>query len=180
MHHCREALASGDAVFDVGAWQSEVLWALHRVGFASLAGCDTDSRVARMPGARTIRYISADFFDLPLAPASLGALSCLSVLEHGVDVGAFLERSARLVRPGGRVLITTDYWPDPISTDGLEAFGRPWKIFSRADVESLIDAAARWGLRPDGPVALDAAEEAPISWNGRRYTFVWLAFVRER
>ena len=179
VHHCRATLAAGDPVYDVGAWQSEVSWALRQAGFSRLAGCDTDPRVVRMPGARPIRYVAADFFDVDLAPASLGAITCLSVIEHGVDVEAFLERCARALRRDGRMLITTDYWPEPVGTDGLDAFGRSWHVFSRSDAEALIATASRHGLEPDGPVSLEA-RDAPIAWNNRHYTFLWLAFRNTR
>ena len=166
------------AVFDIGAWQSEVLWALHRAGFRRLAGCDTDPRVRRMPGVAHITYQQADFFEAALERSSLAAVTCLSVIEHGMDPDAFLARAASLLEPGGRILLTTDYWPEPIDTTGLEAFGRPWRICSRAEAERWLAVARSLGLRPDGAVELDA-ESAPISWNGRSYTFLRLALVSE-
>ena len=174
VHHCLVTVPRDGLVFDVGAWQSEILWALARNGYARLAGCDTDPRVTRMPGARRIAYRVADFFDVTLPAGSAAAITCLSVLEHGVDAEAFLRRSAEALGPGGRLLVTTDYWPDGLDTAGLSAFGRPWTIASRRVVSSWLERAAALGLEPDGPVSLDAAA-APITWNSRSYTFLWLA-----
>jgi len=177
VRHLLATVRPDGLVLDVGAWQSEVLWALRRAGFTSLEGCDTDPRVRRMPGDG-ITYLVGDFFEADVAPRSLAALTCLSVLEHGMDAEAFFSRAAGLLAPGGRLLLTTDYWPQPLDTTGLEAFGRPWHIGSRADAERWIGVAETLGLRPDGPVDLEA-REAPITWNGRSYTFLWLAFAAE-
>lgn len=177
VNHCLETVPKDGTVFDVGAWQSEVLWALRRAGYRDLAGCDTDRRVRRMPGARTIRYVAEDFFTLDWPASSLAALTCLSVIEHGMDAEAFFKRAAGLLKPEGRLLLTTDYWPEQINTEGLSAFGRPWAIASRKNVEEWLDLACGLGLEPDGPISLEA-EDAPISWNYRTYTFLWLALAK--
>jgi SAM-dependent methyltransferase len=173
--HCLETVPLDGAVLDVGAWQSEVLWALGRVGFSALRGCDTDDRVTRMPGQSAIRYEVADFFALEDRPASLGALTCLSVIEHGMDAEGFFSRAAKLLAPGGRLLLTTDYWPTPIDTRGIVAFGRPWTVLSRSGAEGWLELAQSLGLEPDGLVSLEATD-APVTWSGRSYTFLWLAF----
>lgn len=177
VNHCLEAVPKEGAVLDVGAWQSEVLWALRRAGYGNLAGCDTDPRVRRMPGAGTIEYVADDFFALDRPEHSLAALTCLSVIEHGMDAEAFFTRAARLLGPGGRLLLTTDYWPTPIHSEGLSAFGRPWTIASRGTVEAWIAFAGKLGLEPDGPVSLEAGD-APIRWNRRNYTFLCLALAK--
>jgi SAM-dependent methyltransferase len=177
VHHCLATVPRDGLVFDVGAWQSEILWALGRNGYTRLAGCDTDPRVTRMPGARRIDYRVADFFDAALPAGSAAAITCLSVIEHGMDVEAFLLRSAEALGPGGRLLVTTDYWPDGLETAGLSAFGRPWTVASRATVRTWLERAAALGLEPDGPVGLDAAT-APITWNSRSYTFLWMALSK--
>ncbi len=177
--HCLASVPLDGAILDVGAWQSEVLWALRRAGYADLAGCDTDPHVTRMPGAGAIRYEARDFFALEGGESGLAALTCLSVIEHGMDTESFFRRAARLLGPGGRLLLTTDYWPEPIETTGLTAFGRPWTIASRRTVETWIALAATLGFEPDGPVALEAADPC-IRWNDRSYTFLWLALARCR
>lgn len=176
VHHCLETVPREGLVFDIGAHQSEVLWALSRAGYTRLAGCDTDRRVGRMPGSHWIGYTTQDFFTADLAPKSVAALTCLSVMEHGMEPAALFERAAKLLRPGGRLLVTTDYWPDPVETAGIEVYGRPWRIFSRRHIEALLQTAHGLGLDPDGPVDLTAAD-APILWSGRSYTFLWLALA---
>ena len=177
VRQCLAVVPPDGLVFDIGADQSEVLWALSRAGFTRLAGCDTDPRVLRMPGRGRIAYSAADFFAMDLEPGSVNALSCLSVMEHGMDPEALLARAASVLAPEGRLLVTTDYWPERLDTSGVVVYDRPWRVFSRADIEQVMAAARRLGFEPDGPIDLTAAD-APIHWSGRHYTFLWLAFAK--
>ena len=53
-----------------------------------------------------------------LPDASLDAVTCMSVIEHGVPVEAFLRESARVLRPGGRAVPVDRLRPGPAGHDG--------------------------------------------------------------
>ena len=53
-----------------------------------------------------------------------------------------------------------------------------WTLFSREEVQGLIDAAGAHGLEPVGELDFEAAQR-PIKCAGFRYTFAWLA-LRKR
>lgn len=112
-----------------------------------------------------------------LPTASLGALSCLSVLEHGVDVAALAAESARVLAPGGRALVTTDYWPDSPNTVGADHFGLPWRILGRSDLEHLVATFDDAGLVSSETQVPDVAQSV-VRWGGCNYTFAALTFVR--
>lgn len=80
--------------------------------------------------------------------------------------------------PGGYFIASFDYWPDKIETAGERIFGLDWMIFSDRDVSDLISRAKRHGLTPTGPLE-QGATDAPVHFAGRRYTFGWLALVKE-
>lgn len=69
----------------------------HMLGASRLAGADMKSRV------QLVRAIGER---LPFEDASLDVVSCQAALDHFADRGAFMEEAARVVRPGGRVIIS--------------------------------------------------------------------------
>ena len=164
-------------ILDIGAYGSEMLCIMHRLEYAPLTGVDLNPDLGRMPFAKAIRYQVSDFMSTPYADAAFGAITAISVIEHGFRSQPLLKEMARLLKPGGHFIASFDYWPEKIDTTGIEIFGMDWRIFSRADVLEFIDQAKDYGLRPCGEIHLDA-ETPAILWGGKRYTFAWLALQK--
>jgi 2-polyprenyl-6-hydroxyphenyl methylase / 3-demethylubiquinone-9 3-methyltransferase len=56
---------------------------------------------------RTIRYDVGVGEALPYGDASFDAVVCVDVLEHVADLGSVLSETARVLRPGGKLLFDT-------------------------------------------------------------------------
>ena len=166
------------AVLDIGCYGSEVVCSLPQLGYRDVHGLDLDPGVARMPFRDRIDYRVGDFMNPPFAPGSLHAVTAISVIEHGFDRRRLLGAMSRLLAPGGWFVASFDYWPEKIDTRGILLFGMDWTIFSAAEIEALVEEAARFGLQPGGPLKL-AAGERVIHYAGRSYTFGWLALERD-
>jgi SAM-dependent methyltransferase len=164
-------------ILDIGAFASELLVALHRLGFRKLCGVDLNPRLRESPHADTIHYEIADFTQTPFADRSFAALTAISVIEHGFNATALLKETARLLRPGGYFVASFDYWPSKIDTGDTKFFGLDWLIFSEAEVLAFIREARAHGFVPIGEVNA-AASERPVKCAGRKYTFGWLALQR--
>lgn len=164
-------------ILDIGAFGSEITSALLRAGYASLLGLDLNPRLSRMPQRQQIHYAVADFMRAPLASNTCGAITAISVIEHGYQGKTLLAEVARLLRPGGYFIASFDYWPQKLNTAGVRLFGMEWRIFSQAEVLELIAEAARTGLYPVGPLHLEV-ESPTIRWGGRAYTFAWCALQK--
>ena len=160
-------------ILDVGAYASEVLCALHRLGYSNLVGVDLNPDLHLMPYANAIRYEVSDFMHTPFEAESFQAITAISVIEHGFDGHALLSEVSRILRPGGYFIVSFDYWPQKVNTSGVLFFGMDWRIFSEEEVRELLDEARKHELIPTGEIALQAEEKA-ISCAERDYTFAWL------
>lgn len=164
-------------VLDIGCYASEVLVALHRMGYRDLSGIDLNPNVGTMPHADVIRYAVGNFMQTPFADASFQAVTSISVIEHGLNGPALMREMARILRPGGYLLASFDYWPEKVDTSKTKFFGLDWLIFSREDVRRLLEDAAQQGLRPVGDLNFDS-QEKPVSAAGYDYTFGWLVLEK--
>lgn len=172
-----ENLAKNAAILDIGAFSSEMLVSLSKLGFANLHGIDLNPGVLGMPGSDTIQYKVGDFMQTPYPDASFDAITAVSVIEHGYAPERLLAEISRLLKPGGYFLASFDYWPEKIDTTNVKFFGMEWLIFSKDDVQDLIYRAETVGLSPFGHVHYEAG--APlIDCAGKQYTFAWLALKK--
>lgn len=118
-----------------------------------------------------------------LADGALDAITCMSVIEHGVPIEGFLRESARVLRPGGVLCVSTDYDQEPPDTTGRIAYGSEVKIFAPEDIREIVATAHEAGLELVGDLSTSDAlshEERPVHWDrvGLDYTFILLTFRR--
>jgi SAM-dependent methyltransferase len=165
-------------ILDIGAYASELVCVLHRLGFTNLRGVDLNPDVRHMPFARTIHYEVANFMRTSFENESFQAITAISVIEHGFQSQALLLEVSRLLRPGGYFIASFDYWPQKVDTTGVLVFGMDWRIFSAEEVLQFIEEARAYGLASAGEVDLHALE-APIAYAKRRYTFAWLVLRKD-
>jgi SAM-dependent methyltransferase len=168
------------SVLEMGSTQySKLLPWLYLYGYRSLVGIDLvyDAPILADP----IVYQPMDLTATTFPDASFDAIACLSVIEHGVDLATFARESARLLRPGGILVASTDYWQEPVDTRGQEAYGVPIRILTPADMTGLADAATAAGLRELRPFD-PTCDERVVYWErfGLDYTFATVAFERPR
>lgn len=165
------------AILDLGAYASEILCILHRLGYSNLAGIDLNPDITRMPYCRKIRYLNGNFLQTPFGQATFSAITAISVIEHGFQAENLLQEISRLLMPGGYFIASVDYWPTKIDTNGVQVFDLDWVIFSENEIEKLFDLARSFGFTAVG--AMDyRAQDAVVKWNNREYTFAWLVLQK--
>ena len=177
LNFIQQQLKKNEPILDIGCYASEVIVALHKLGFSDLTGADLNPGLHKMPFADAIRYETTNFMQTKFADGSFKAITSISVIEHGFDGHALLKEMSRLLQPGGYFMASFDYWPDKIDTTGVKFFNMDWQIFSRQEVAAFVELAATFGLAPVGGVD-DEGKDAPVECGGKKYTFGWLAFQK--
>lgn len=124
-------LTDGLRVLDAGCGLGSHLHLLAGTHRLDLIGLDLDAdrlrrAGAEVPGAALARAAIAR---LPLADASVDRVLASEVLEHVPDDAAALAEVRRVLRPGGRLVLSVPharypFWWDPTNRT-LEALGRP-------------------------------------------------------
>jgi SAM-dependent methyltransferase len=167
------------AVLEMGAASySKLLRWLYAYDYRRLVGIDlvpVETRRTDQIGQLTMDLTATTFPD-----ESFDAIACLSVIEHGVDPEAFAREASRLLRPGGVVVLSTDFWCSAIDTAGKEAYGVPVLVLTPDDIGAWIAAAERHRLRPVEPVTLGCADKV-VHWERVEldFTFINLVLVKD-
>lgn len=166
-----------EPILDIGCYASEVIVALHKLGYLNLTGADLNPNLDKMPYQDSIRYEIADFMRMEFKDASFKVITSISVIEHGFNGQLLLKEISRLLKPNGYFIASFDYWPEKIDTSGIKFFGMDWKIFSKDEINSLITEAAAYGLFPFAKMQY-GAKFRPIHYGGKQYTFAWMVLTK--
>lgn len=165
-------------VLDAGAeMYSRFLPWLYLHGYRNLCGNNLVFRQIRRRGP--IMYEPGDVTAMRFPAGSFDVVACLSVIEHGVDLAAYFREMSRVLKPGGMLVTSTDYFETPIDTRGQQAYGVPIHVFDKAEILEAVAEAARHGLRMTGPLDLSCGERV-VRWDpfALDYTFVVFAMVK--
>jgi SAM-dependent methyltransferase len=128
-------------------------------------------------GHGSISYVRADVTKSKLRDGEFDAITCLSVVEHVPNLSGFIREMSRLLKPGGPLILSTDYWPVKVRTEGRREFNAPVNVFDEQSLAGLIQIAREDGLELTGEPDL-AVGTPVVKWHGLRYTFVVLAFTK--
>lgn len=173
-----EAGAQG-RVLDVGCGVGRVVASLRERG-VDAAGVDVSE--ANIDRARK-QGLPCEFYDgrrLPFATGDLAAAGALNVLEHVEEPEAFLEELVRVVRPGGRVLISSpnffrsfgwrDYHPK------MRGLANKWANWKRMAEKRRSMRAAPGSVRFDRMTPIfkepfEPDDDAIVATNGAEIRF---------
>ncbi|MEO6911536.1 MAG: class I SAM-dependent methyltransferase [Edaphobacter sp.] len=159
-------------VLDAGAeFYSNVLPALFAYGYRNLYGINLSFTGKSRRGP--IRYLPGDITRTSFPDGYFDAVTCMSVIEHGVPLEGYLREMYRVLKPGGLLITSTDYHPTAIDTRGQTAHGSPIKIFTKPEIEDALNLAREIGFESTGEVDLEC-DERPIRWEqfGLEYSFL--------
>lgn len=165
-----------EKIVDIGATTgSAYLPSLYKFGYRDLISINLSQKEKEVIDG--IGYQYGDCTNTDFKDGELAFISCLSVIEHGVDIEAFLKESSRILKNDGHLFISTDYWQDPVDTRGQTAFGAPVKVFTSYDIVELTELAKKYNLELISEADL-LCEQRVVNWIGMDYTFINLLFKK--
>ena len=91
--------------------------------------------------------LQGDITNTSLPSDHFDYITCMSVIEHGVNLDALSAECSRLLKVGGTFFLSFDYWPVHIEHN-IRCFNAPWKIFSQPDVAELLRIFRAAGIEP--------------------------------
>ena len=124
------------------------------------------------------RVIRGDLTKTNFPNNTFDVITCLSVIEHGVNIESFLKEASRLLRHDGKLYVSTDYWePKILIENSVRPFGLNWKIFSKKEIKNLVNMAKEYNLKMEDE-SIPSTKEKVVHWGGKDYTYISLIFKK--
>jgi 2-polyprenyl-3-methyl-5-hydroxy-6-metoxy-1,4-benzoquinol methylase len=171
-------------ILDAGSsGKSAILKWLSKLGFKNLYACDIRPKPDENYQSLSINFSVQDLTKTNYPDAFLHVVTCISVIEHGVNLSDFTREMHRILKPGGLLLISTDFWPDPIDCTGIYPYGEAMgemKVFTSNELLEFVHTTQKTGFTLCSSLDLQTLERA-VRWDrvNREYTFAFIALRKE-
>jgi SAM-dependent methyltransferase len=186
-------------ILDVGCNGSPILSILKRLGFKNLYGCDLFLKkipsslteivyplyrpIIEMYEDKTFNISIQNLEETNFQDKMFDYITSLSVIEHGVNIRNYFKEMNRIMKKGGILLTSTDYWPDKILNiikTKHNPKDDPDNVFSKEEIEKdVLKAAELNGLILTEPIDF-SFEDKVVHYNvtGLDYTFIFFALKK--
>ncbi|MBI4084077.1 MAG: methyltransferase domain-containing protein [Candidatus Lambdaproteobacteria bacterium] len=160
---------SGAEFLDLGCDDGE--WSItcaNSIGTEKITGVDiVDTRLA-LAAARGVKSIKADLnARLPIPSDSYDLVHANQVIEHVADVDIFASEIARVLKPGGYAVISTE---NAASWCNVFACAMGWQMFSLTNLSSI-----RSGI--GNPLAIHRGESVELSSWTHKTIFSYMGLI---
>ena len=186
-----KSVSHDSPIIDLGCDEGFTLNFLKLAGYEDLYGLDLNiswraraAQLVRMWRRRSLKppyhLGRASITKTPFEAGRFAAAFSVSTIEHGVEKPAFLKEAARILKPGGLLFVTTDYWQERIPTpESFRAYGQSWEIACRDDIAQFLKSAAAVGLSPRASCEIPACSQRTVRWGDAEYTFIAMLFRKD-
>ena len=156
---------------------SVILPCLFLYGYKNLIGINL---VFDQPlGLGTIRYEYGDIANTTFRENTFDAITCLSVIEHGINLQDYFREASRILKVGGFLITSTDYYPSPIDTRNGIAYGVPIHIFTKEEIMAALDTARDFGLELTSPLSFESKDKT-VRWEEFDLCYTFMVFTLEK
>lgn len=184
-------------ILDVGTSKCRILESLYDKRYRNLYGCDlapVEWRRRIYPYLFNLRFADLMRSVVGRPPIRLSVqslektdypsgefdfITSLSVIEHGVAVERYFTEMSRLLKKGGYLITSADYWPEKIDASDVKLYDLTWNIFSRKEIEDMVAVARTFGFKLIEPIDFVCGRPA-IELKGKQYTFIFFILQKDR
>lgn len=132
------------------------------------------------------RMKTADITCTGLKKHTVDASILLSVVEHGVNLERLFFELNRIMKIGGILYLSTDYWEEklreistPVASGAYRNKKLPWSIFDRDSIKALISIAGKYGFYVCDGAEIPSCMDRPVFWNNAYYTIISIVFEKQ-
>ena len=161
-----------------GEMNSSILFWLYQLGFSNLKCLNLNfkkrikrGRIEFIPGDLTITPFPNNYFDV---------VTCISVIEHGVNEEKYFKEMNRILKKGGLLITSTDYWEIKIEPGGKLAHNNPIFIYDKESVKKLLNNAFKSNFRLFGPEIDLSCQDKVVNWKKANLEFTFLIFCLQK
>ena len=123
------------------------------------------------PGDLTNTIFPDDYFDI---------ITCLSVIEHGVNEDIYFEEMHRILKKGGLLITSTDYWESKIDTHNYYAYGNPIYVYNKNSIKNLLKIAYDNGFKLFSSEIDYKCQNKVVNWKKFNLNFTFIIFCLQK
>ena len=156
---------------------------LRQLGYQNVYACDMQGAQKDLYKNLGIKFSVQNLTETNYEDAFFQAVTCISVIEHNVPLDKFAEEMGRILKPGGLLLVSTDYWSEYIDCEGIYPYtfeAGEMKIITPKDMTEFTEMARENGMEPCEPLQFETTDKA-VRWErtDRDYTFYFAAYRKK-
>lgn len=127
-----------------------------------------------------IEFIPGDLTNTEFPDNYFDVITCISVIEHGVDEEKYFKEMHRILKKGGLLITSTDYWEQKLDTYDKIAYNNPVFVCDKDFIKSLLKKAYNKGFKLYGPDIDLSCQEKVVNWKRFGLEFTFLIFCLQK
>jgi SAM-dependent methyltransferase len=165
-------------ILDAGAEKySAILPWLYLYGYKNLIGNNLVFKKSVNRGP--IRYEFGDITNTNYSDNYFDAITCLSVIEHGVDASNYFKEMYRILKPGKLLITSTDYFEPKIEVGNKTAYGGSILIHSKDEIQTLLEIAKNVGFILTTDIQFEC-DRKPVKWQRYNLAYTYIVFTLKK
>lgn len=166
-------------ILDAGGQKySLVLHWLYQFGYNNLKVINLIFKERKKRGK--IELIPGDLTKTPFPDNFFDIITCISVIEHGVNEVHYFKEMYRILKKGGLLITSTDFWENKIKINNIFAYSKPVFIYDKEKLLQLLNKGYNSGFKLFGSEIDLKCQDKVVFWRKVKLKFTFLIFCLQK